>query len=115
MNKLINISKLEKLLIARWADFLDQKTVMAYTLNCVRDNKEKFELIEESDLPNKNVQILLSQFQLVEFGFNLWIDFTVPSENEITVGTIEAFLSNTGSLRLKNIVGNRFVKQLPAI
>jgi len=109
----INTEKLEKILLKHWADFLNYKQLMAFTLEVVRDNKTSLTVQAESDLPEKSVQIVLSRFELVRFGFVLWIDFTVPNDNEIAVGTVEAFLSNTGELRLRRIDGHLFTMGLP--
>ncbi len=104
--------KLEKLLLANWANILNPNEVMKFALACARDKADSFTVIEESELPKKSVQILVSQFSMIHGGFHLWIDFTVPRENEILVGTVEASLISD-TLFPDRVIGNRFVVRLP--
>ncbi len=111
---ILDKSKLENILLANWANFLNPNEVMKFTLSCVRDNVNTFLVMEESELPKKSVQILVSRFNILEEnGFQLWIDFTVPKNDEILVGTVEAYLEKLNNLKLISVVGNRFIKQLP--
>jgi hypothetical protein len=113
MEQVIKSQNLENLLLKNWANFLDTKKVMAFTLTCVRDSKNDFNIIvEEESLPKKNVQIIVTRFNIKHDGFQLWIDFTVPEDNEILVGTVEAHLSNNGNLNRLRTIGTRFTQHL---
>jgi len=89
---------------------MDSKQLIAFTLLNVRDKKDSFQEIKEKDeLPKKNIQVTLSRFEPCSDGFTVWIDYTVPQENEIIVGTVETILNLNGDLTLLNIIGTRFV------
>lgn len=109
MKNLINGQNLENLLIANWAKFLDFKQIIAFTLNCVRDNKDSLQTVLEDELPEKNVQVTISRFELYPDGFVIWIDYTVPYENTIAVGTVESKLNLNGELIPLNTIGTLFV------
>ena len=109
MKNLINKQNLEKLLISKWTSFMDSRQLIAFTLLNVRDKRDDFQVIKEDDeLPKKNVQVTIERFEPCEDGFVVWIDYTVPHENEIIVGTIETNLTLNGNLTLSNIIGTRF-------
>ena len=103
MKDLIKNDILEKILTLNWASFLDYRKLIAFVLVCVRDN----ELPEyrETDLPKKNTEIVVSRFTLIDNGFLLWIDFTIPKEDGFAIGTCECHLSTKGEIILKQIVG----------
>ena len=110
MKNIINKQNLEKLLMSKWTTFMDSKQVIAFTLLTVRNQKDSFQIVqEEENLPEKNIQITISRFEPCPEHFTVWIDFTVPHENEIVVGTVETKLKLNGDLNLLNIVGTRFV------
>ena len=110
MNDIINKNKLEDLLTAKWASFLDFRKVIAFVIAEVRDYKD-FSIYEEENLPEKGVEIKVTRFSLRSNGFLMWIDFTVPREKGFIIGTCEAFLTNTGVLTSKQIVGNYLSKK----
>lgn len=112
MKDIIDNSKLEKILIANWANFLDQKKLIAYTLMCVQNHKFGKETKTSKKLMH-NVKITVSQFKLKEHGFNLWIEYSIPIEQNIAIGTVELFLSNCGDLNNIQTIGTLF-KLLPA-
>ncbi len=101
--------KLEELLVANWTSFMDYSKLMAFVLKCVRDNVNKdFSILTQSSVKRKGVQITLSRFQLVENGFIVWVDFSVPHENNVAVGTSELHLSPSGTLTHMRTLGNLF-------
>ena len=111
MKNIIDNSKLEKLLIANWANILDQKKLIAYTLMCVQ-NHEFRKVAETSKKLMHNVKITVSRFELKEHGFNLWIEYSIPIEQNIAIGTVELFLSNCGDVNNIQTIGTLF-KLLP--
>ncbi len=115
MDNIINNRKLEKILIKYWTEIIDARKMIVFTLKYVRDNKEKLNIVEEPDLPQKSVQVLISRFHIIPSGFQIWVDYTIPSDDEIAVGTLECNLSNSGNLRVANMIGNRFLKQFPDV
>tara|TARA_Y100000034_G_scaffold106329_3_gene134968 strand:- start:2229 stop:2576 length:348 start_codon:yes stop_codon:yes gene_type:complete len=115
MDNIIDNRKLENILIRSWAEILNARKMIAFALECVRDNKSELDVVMEPDLPQKSVQVLISRFHIIPSGFEVWVDYTIPADDEIAVGTIECHLSNAGNLQATNIIGNRFVKQYPDV
>lgn len=107
MKDIINNSKLEKMLVANWANFLDQKKLIAYTLMCVQ-NYEFEKTIETNKTFPFNVKITVSNFKVKEHGFDLWIEYQTPIEDNIAVGTTELHLSNSGELSHIQTIGTLF-------
>ena len=115
---ILDKNKLENLLLANWADVLNPNEVMKFTLSCVRDNADTFPTMEESELPKKSVQISVSNFEHTTTGYKIWIDFTVPKNNELLVGTVETYFnldptSYCGPVSGTRVIGNRFVVKQP--
>jgi hypothetical protein len=108
--KVLNTAKLEELLVANWTKFLDTKAVMAFVLASVRDNIEQNFCVMSGSTSNKGVQITVSRFQMAQDGFTIWIDFHVPQEEGVAVGTSELHLSPTGTLSHIRTLGNLFAK-----
>ncbi len=107
MESVLKPNKLEELLIANWTNFIESNKLMAFVLSCVRENvRSNFSVIAQSVGTKKGVQITISRFQLTKDGFILWIDFNVPYESNIAVGTSEMLLSHTGTLNHIRTVGN---------
>ena len=108
--KVLNKAKLEELLVANWTKFMDTKAMMAFVLGCVRDNIEKNFCVMPGSASNKGVQITVSRFHIAQDGFTIWIDFHVPQEEGVAVGTSELHLSPTGTLTHIRTLGNLFAK-----
>tara|TARA_Y100000296_G_C4961894_1_gene151410 strand:- start:161 stop:487 length:327 start_codon:yes stop_codon:yes gene_type:complete len=104
---IIDNLKLEKLLVANWANFLDQKKLIAYTLMCV-SNHEFGQSVETDGKLLPNVKITISHFQLKKDGFNLWIEYSIPMEQNVAIGTVELRLSNGGDLSHIQTIGTLF-------
>jgi hypothetical protein len=104
MKDIIDNLKLEKLLVANWANFLDQKRVIAYTLMCVQNHKFD-KVIETHKKLLLNTKITVSLFQLKKHGFNIWIEYSIPIEQNVAIGTVELSLSNNGELGHVQTIG----------
>jgi len=90
---MINIEKLEKILIAKWAEFIDARELITFVAKIAKEH-----FITE----NIRVQrVTLSRFELKEDGFLLWIEsiINLADRNEEVNMTSEAYLLNNGSLR----------------
>ena len=70
MKDIIDNLKLEKLLVANWANFLDQKKLFAYTLMCVQ-NHEFGKAVETHKKLLPNIKVTVSLFQLKRHGLVL--------------------------------------------
>lgn len=108
---MINKEKLEELLVRNWTKFLDTKKIMVRTLQDVNTSTDKFNYCEnEKQITNTTTQISISRFYLAESGFTIWIEFIIPNNKYISVGTIEYILYHNGSIELKQIIGTKFTK-----
>ena len=109
MTSVLKSEKLEGLLVAHWTSFLDTAKLMAFVLACVRDNvRSNFSVVAQKMGGRKGVQITISRFQLAVDGFILWVDFSVPLEDNVAVGTSELHLSPAGTLSHIKTLGSLF-------
>lgn len=105
----LKADKLEKLLIANWADFLNSSKIMGYILKIVQENTERFVIFPETKKP-KGVSITLSRCEWTCNGFIIWAEFSVPlDKNKIAEGTSELCLTCDGSLTHLSTTGNIFI------
>jgi hypothetical protein len=106
MKNILKTDKLEKLLVASWTQFLDSSKLMAFILKNTRDHIEHLAYVP-SEWKRKNIQISISRFQLNATGFIIWVEFSVPLENnQVAVGTTELHLANTGIFTHLKTLGN---------
>jgi len=107
---MIQKRKLEEVLVAKWAHFVDVRRLMAFVMVSVRD--AHLPHLIDDDVTPKGTQITVSRFELFQGGFLLWIDFSMPLENnQLAVGTVECVLPPNGDVELRNVIGNIFVQQ----
>lgn len=108
---MVSVEKLEEILVAQWAGFINPTKLMAWTMQQVRANLDTdFIVVTDADFSNRGTQITVSRCQLRSGGFLLWIDFTIPYEGNIAVGTVEALLDFYGKLTKESVTGNLYVK-----
>lgn len=109
----MNVEKLEEILVANWASFINPTKLMAWVMLKTRENLDThFIVVSDADFSNRASQITVSRCQLltVSPGFLLWIDFTLPYDGNVAVGTIEAFVSISGQLTVSQVTGNLYQK-----
>lgn len=108
---MVNVGKLEEILVAHWAGFINPTKLMAWSMQQVRANLDtNFIVVSDADFTNRGNQITVSRCQLQTEGFLLWIDFTIPYDGNVAVGTVEAILGFNGSLTKENVTGNLYCK-----
>lgn len=108
---MVDVGKLEEFLVAHWAGFINPTRLMAWTMQQVRANLDtNFIVVSDADFTNRGNQITLSRCQLQRSGFLLWIDFTIPYDTHVAVGTVEAILTFEGSLTVEKVSGNLYCK-----
>ncbi len=82
---------------------------MAWVMKVVRANLDtNFIVVVDTDFTNRGTQITVSNCQLQRDRFLLWIDFTIPYDKNVAVGTIEALLAFNGDLSVKDVSGNLY-------
>jgi|SRR3972149_5888749 len=107
MEKIINKERLEKLLLTNWVSFLDNKKLLAFVLSTVKN--QKFNVVISNKIPPKSVSVKLSKFELKEKGFVVWVEFTVPQQGDLVVGTSEIALNHDGTLSHIQTIGTLFI------
>jgi hypothetical protein len=108
MENLVNIDEFEKLLISHWTKFINPQKLIALVLTHVRDTN----LIRNNTSPpiqKKAIQVTLTQFRATLDGFIIWVDFVIPKEKGLAIGTCELRMCPiTGELRHLQTLGNIF-------
>jgi len=89
---LVNIEKLEQILISKWAEFLDLRKIIQFLQTLAAEHLREGEL--------QVMKVTISRFELSENGFILWFDYEVNLTNQkkkVNM-TSEVRLLNNGSL-----------------
>jgi len=89
----VNIEKLERILIAKWAEFLDVRELMKLV--------EKHAKIHLSVDTLEVQRVTISRFELSEDGFLVWVESVVnlPNQTEKVNMTSECYLLTNGIFR----------------
>lgn len=101
--------RLESLLLANWTQFLDKNQLMKTVLEQARSNE--YQTIEQEEIPPRHVKIHVTKLTPNDDGFVMWVEFTVPRENGVVVGTHTFFLRLNGELTLNETYGTCFLPQ----
>lgn len=106
--EIVNIKNLEQLLRTNWASFIDKSQLLAKILIAIRDaNLPKRQL---KSLPERRgIQLTVSRMELQRDGFLVWLEFSIPQDRSIVVGTLEAILGFDGAFTQKDIIGHNCV------
>lgn len=101
---MIDKTKIEQILIKTWSEFLNTKNLLSTALRLI--SATTFSIVKTDKLPEGNsVKLSVSQLNLVNDGLKLWLDFFVPKDEGVTVGTIDCFIHWDGTFTVVNIVG----------
>lgn len=108
-NKLINYKKLQSLLLSNWTEFIDQKMIMKQTLEDTRD--ANFDIITQPNIPKRQFQLTLTNFELHKGKsvFEIWVEFSIPNDEGVCVGTHIYHLNPDNELKLQNSYGTHFI------
>ena len=107
VNNLIVNENLERLLQANWSQILDRSQIMRITMEFARDSEYK--VVHQTEIPPKQIRISITKFRVNENEFETWIEFTLPKNEGVIVGTHVCSLSLSGELELKESYGTHFV------
>lgn len=105
--KLMVKEKLESLLQTHWASFLDKSQLIRFVLETARDTEYK--AIKQQTIPPKQIKLSITKFNIKEKGFEIWIEFTVPKDNGVVIGTHILALNLTGEFHLTDSYGTYLV------
>lgn len=104
----LNVKKLESLLVSKWAEFLDRQQIMRLTLEYARDREYKLQL--QKSMPT-HTKLSVTHFGVTDNGFEIWIEFTVPKGKEVVMGTHILDMNLHGEVQLRDSYGTRFVAE----
>lgn len=105
--EIIKIKNLEQLLRTNWASFIDKSQLLANILIAIRDaNLPQKQL--KTPPERRGIQLTVSRIELQKDGFLVWLEFSIPQEHNITIGTLEAILGFDGTFIQKDIIGNNY-------
>lgn len=106
---IISVDKLEEILVAHWSAFINPNKLIVWTMQTVRARLDtNFIVVNDADFSNRGTQITVSRCQLRPGYFLLWVDFTIPFDDKVAVGTVEARLGFDGSLAVEAASGNLY-------
>lgn len=101
---MIDKTKIEQLLMKNWSEFLNTKNLFSTSLSLI--SATTFSIVKTDKLPEGNsVKLSVVQLNIVNTGLRLWVDFFVPKDNAVSVGTIDCFITWDGTFTLINLVG----------
>jgi hypothetical protein len=106
MNKIILSNVFEQILLANWASFLDKRQLLKNVLEDARNNEYPISLQEE--IPPRHIKMTLTKFSTTNNMFTIWIEFTVPKEEGVVVGSHVYNLKLNGELSLVESFGTHF-------
>lgn len=107
---MVDLDKLEQLLIANWTKFINVHKFMALVLTSVRDS-DLVQVYQNSPVKASGIQITVSAFNILQEGRGvIWADFVIPkSDTKVAVGTCEIALDwSLGTLEPVRTVGNLY-------
>lgn len=109
--KVLIKEKLEFLLQSRWAEFLDRQQMLRLCLECVRD--AKYSVSTQSHNYAMQIRASVTKFEITEnpSEIELWMEFSVPKDNGLVIGTHVFVLNLTGEIKLKETHGIHFVAE----
>lgn len=98
----------EEHLLRTWANFIDHKKLIVKVLQIVQDTE--FPITKTKEIKQKSVGIKLSRFEPQTTNFSLWVEFSIPQEESMIIGTSEFTMSPLGELNHIQTIGNKFIK-----
>lgn len=102
---------LEQLLQRHWTDFLDQVRLMRTVMENIRDTS--FRIIKQQNIPPNQVKLSVTKLSVDSKRPNLeiWVEFSIPKEKGVVVGTSICDLSLDGSFSIKESFGTHFTPE----
>lgn len=98
---MLQLKKLETLLLKNWTSFIDIRSFTNYVLSLV--SKAHFEVVDSDNKIYPNIQIKLSRFDWQERI--IWVEFIAPKQPGTAIGTCELFINEDGSFHHNQTTG----------
>lgn len=86
--QILNIQKLETLLVANWTGFLNTREILAFVNNQAR----------YLNIDGPISSLTISRFEFIKDGFLLWMEYSTTLNNEKIRITTEALLTASNEL-----------------
>jgi hypothetical protein len=117
VNGIFKRQKLEELLQHNWGDFLDHLLLMRQVLEDVRNTP--FRELMQQNIPPRQVKFSVTKFSSLpansqqlnsdsNYAFEFWVEYTIPKDDGVVVGTNTYLLSLDGNLKLGESFGTHF-------
>lgn len=104
---IIKKEKLADLLTANWTKFIDYKSLMSFVINSVKLYAKNWSMLQYEKKIQGN-KIMISKTIINDHEIIFWIDFEVPINNNLAIGTMEIGVTLSGSFQVKELLGNLF-------
>ena len=108
-NQVLNKEKLEEILQKQWTDFLDHIRFMRLVMEDVRDTQ--FKEIRQESIPPVFVKFSVTKVNILnlsDYHLELWVEFSIPKEDGVVIGTNVYNLNFKGEIILKEYFGTHF-------
>lgn len=106
MSGVILTEKLQHIMVAHWAEFLDRNLLIKNVLETVRDTE--YPIVHSSVKPKMAFSV--TKFDVAnDLTFEVWIEFSAPKESGVVIGTHVYHLSLDGKLDLLKSYGTHFL------
>lgn len=107
-NDLIIFPKLEKVLLSRWAEFINKSLLIRKVLEDTQHSTMK---IINRAAPTTQTKISLTKFYPFDnIKFEIWVEFAIPHQNGMAIGTHVYLLGMDQSFELKETYGTIFTE-----
>lgn len=102
--KLFEKQKLEEVLKNNWTKYINYKLLMNYIVNAVPLYAPNWAILKQFK-KNQGNKITISKINLLNDSILLWVDFEVPYQNSVALGTIEIAMKLNGAFETTHISG----------
>jgi len=107
--KVLITERLEQLLQSKWAEFLSPQQMMRISLEYARDTE--YPTLPKREIHKVQVRASVTKFLVTEIPseFEIWVEFSIPKDDGVIIGTHVMSLSLAGEVKLKESHGTHFV------
>jgi len=109
--KILIAEKLERLLQLNWTEFLDRQQIVRLCLEYARN--AAYKTLQQKEIPKIQFRASVTKFIVTEITpeFEIWIEFSVPKDNGVVIGTHVLSLRLSGEVKLKESHGTHFLME----
>ena len=107
---ILNVNELENVLQSHWAEFLDSTQLLRVVRQHI--NATEFKKVKQDEIPSKrHIKLTVSSFkkQKDTHRFDVAIEFTVPKDSGIVIGTALVLFDFSGLFEIYESYGTHFV------